>query len=188
MPDYQPRRCEKWNAKEFVKMLKEAAVDGVEFKAITGAGFAHYSTKLGKKFHRDLLKEFVEEARPAGIKTLIYYSLMINSEAWDGNSSWRTRDAKGRDQAELKAAELRPGGYVNTVVLILLLGTMFCNIWKSSPKTMKVMDFISTTSIFHPSSRLELSLEPASASTAKKNLRRCTVVRCRLVNFLQRRK
>jgi len=100
-PDWASIMDERWNAKKLVRRLKKAAVDCVEFHTKDHYGIAYYDTKLGKKFHRDLLKEFVEEAHLAGIKTLVYYSVFFDLDVWKRNPSWRCVDIEGRDESKI---------------------------------------------------------------------------------------
>jgi alpha-L-fucosidase len=82
--DYSPLRdkftCEKFNAKEWVNIAKEA---GCKYMVVTARhhdGFCLFDTKVGNydamnsAAKRDLIGEYVEAAHNAGMKTGIYYS------------------------------------------------------------------------------------------------------------------
>ena len=82
--DYSPLRnkftCEKFDAKEWVKIAREG---GCKYMVITARhhdGFCLFDTKFGSygvmnsAAKRDLIAEYVEAAHNAGMKTGIYYS------------------------------------------------------------------------------------------------------------------
>ncbi|MDK1030556.1 MAG: alpha-L-fucosidase [Planctomycetia bacterium] len=93
-PEWAPVRAEKFDAKQYIKALKEAGVGVIEFYIKDHHGISYNKTAVGNPHGIDLLKPLVDEAHAAGIKFIAYYSIGWDKWAWENHPDWRVADSK----------------------------------------------------------------------------------------------
>ena len=95
-----PSVGEDFTADEFVRVLKEAAVNSITVFAKCHQGMSYYPTKVGARhpgLQFDLLGETIEACHKVGIRVSVYLSTMYDQHIWQRHGNWRVLDAEGRE-------------------------------------------------------------------------------------------
>ncbi len=91
-----------FDAPEFARVLKEAAVNSITIFAKCHHGMAYYPTKVGVRHPNlkvDLVGGMIEACHRQGIRVPVYISTMYDQNAWREHADWRAIDQEGRSQA-----------------------------------------------------------------------------------------
>ncbi len=100
---------EEFNAEEFARVLKEAAVNSITIFAKCHHGMAYYPTKVGVRhpnLKADLVGGMIEACHRQGIRVPVYISTMYDQNVWREHADWRALDREGRSQALRGAASM----------------------------------------------------------------------------------
>lgn len=98
-PPWAENRGAKFDPRGFVRELKAAGVGAIEFMMKDHYGNAYFRTSSGSFFGRDLLTPLVEESHAQGIKLFAYYSVGLDSWAYENHRQWRRNDFR-RSEAQ----------------------------------------------------------------------------------------
>lgn len=98
IPEWAPGAGESFDAEAYVRLVKEAKIDCIEFYTKDHMGNATYATKLGKrcKTGRDYLAELLIEARKAGLRIIAYYSALWERAVGDAHPEWVQLNSRGQ--------------------------------------------------------------------------------------------
>lgn len=98
IPDWVENGGKDFNAREYIKLLKEAHVDCVEFYAKDHLGIAYFNTQAGKKSktRRDYLREILNECQKNKIKVIAYYSALWERAIGDEHPEWVQLNSQGK--------------------------------------------------------------------------------------------
>jgi len=101
-----------FNAAEFARILKEAAVNSITVFAKCHHGMSYYPTKVGVRHPSlkvDLVGEMVEACHSQGIRVPVYISTMYDQHVWRQHADWRVYDKEGKPEGlGGPASPLRP--------------------------------------------------------------------------------
>ncbi|MQY69794.1 MAG: beta-galactosidase, partial [Firmicutes bacterium] len=89
----------RFDAKKFVKILKEAHVNSVNVFAKCHHGMSYYPTKVGvmhPHLKRDLLGEMIQACHREGIRVPVYISVVWDEDAARKHNDWVQVDKEGR--------------------------------------------------------------------------------------------
>lgn len=86
-----------FDAKEYIRTVKEANVDCIEFYTKDMLGISYYYTRLGTRCRtgRDYLGELLSEARKSGVQIIAYYSVLWDRSAVDQHPEWVQLNSRG---------------------------------------------------------------------------------------------
>jgi hypothetical protein len=90
---------ENFNAEEFARVLKEAAVNSITIFAKCHHGMSYYPTKVGVRHPNlkgDLVGGMIEACHRQGIRVPVYISTMYDQHVWREHADWRVYDEEGR--------------------------------------------------------------------------------------------
>lgn len=93
-PEWAPKRCEKFDAKEYIEILSEAGVDVIEFYIKDHHGISYNKTEIGNFCGKEMLEPLVKESHAAGLKFIAYYSIGWDKWAWENYPDWRVPDSE----------------------------------------------------------------------------------------------
>jgi hypothetical protein len=101
-----------FNAEEFARTLKDAAINSITVFAKCHHGMSYYPTKVGVRHPHltgDMLGGMTESCRRAGIRIAAYISTMYDQRAWLSHGDWRAVDEQGKFQGyRSKSGPLEP--------------------------------------------------------------------------------
>jgi hypothetical protein len=98
-PEWDPELLSKADGTTMMRQMADTGTQMVVVFAKCHYGNCYYNTRVGHKHHnlgdRDLLKEWVAEAKRRKLVVLVYYS--VNRDVWAGEQhpEWRMKDAQG---------------------------------------------------------------------------------------------
>ena len=90
-----------FDAEEFARVLKDAAVNSVTIFAKCHHGMAYYPTRVGMRHPNlkgDLVGGMIEACHRQGIRVPVYISTMYDQRIWREHAEWRAYDAEGKPQ------------------------------------------------------------------------------------------
>jgi len=88
---------EKWDAKEFAYILKEARVDYVNAFAKCNLGFTYYPTKLGIPYptmEGDMFGELLKECHRNGIGVSAYVNWIMSTQGFTEIGAYKIRSGR----------------------------------------------------------------------------------------------
>jgi hypothetical protein len=88
-----------FQAQDFARTLREAAVNSITVFAKCHHGNAYYPTKVGVRhpsLRNDLLGEMIEACHAEGIRVPVYISVGYDQRMWARHGDWRALDSEGR--------------------------------------------------------------------------------------------
>lgn len=99
IPEHVTGALARFDAKSFVDQVERGRVNMVVALFAKGhPGACFYNTKKGHihaKLEKDFLFETATECRKRGIRTLAYYSVCLDTNAYEENPAWRYIDEEG---------------------------------------------------------------------------------------------
>lgn len=99
IPDWHPEFMADYEPARHVELLQRAQVKTAMVYANSHVGLCYWPTKAGRMHGglggRDVLGEFLSQARAAGLDTVVYYSLIFNNWLAETYPDWQMVDAAG---------------------------------------------------------------------------------------------
>jgi hypothetical protein len=90
-----------FNAEEFARVLKDAAVNSITIFAKCHHGMSYYPTRVGVRhpsLKGDLVGGMIEACHRQGIRVPVYISTMYDQRVWRERADWRAYDEEGKPQ------------------------------------------------------------------------------------------
>ncbi|MBQ2676724.1 MAG: alpha-L-fucosidase [Clostridia bacterium] len=102
--DWHPDFMSKFDADNYVKMLKAADVQSVVLKGKSHTGLNYWKSSVGERHKNlrdgDFFGETLKKLHEADIKVVAYYSLIFDNWAYENHPDWRMVDTKGNTSRE----------------------------------------------------------------------------------------
>ena len=98
---------EHFNAEEFARVLKEAAVNSITIFGKCHHGMAYYPTKVGMRHPNlkvDLVGGMIEACHRQGIRVPVYLSTSLDQHIWREHVEWRALNSEGKSYGHGGAA------------------------------------------------------------------------------------
>ena len=109
-PNWASDRGIHFDPRQYVRDLKAAGCGTIEFYLKDHHGDAYFSTTVGNYYGRDLLAPLVEESHAQGMKLVAYYSVGLDSWAYEHHPEWRRADApRSPDKPEFGKVDVQSG-------------------------------------------------------------------------------
>jgi hypothetical protein len=98
------RFMSEFDPQAYVGMLVKAQVQSTVLNAHSHTGLCYFPTKIGRMHPgvkgRDILGEIITLCHQAGIRVVVYYSLIFDAWAYRTHPDWKIYDSKGNPVAE----------------------------------------------------------------------------------------
>ena len=109
-PWWVENRGEHFDPQRFVRDLEAAGCGTIEFYLKDHHGNAYFNTRVGNYYGKDLLTPLVEESHARGMKFVAYYSVGLDSWAYEHHPDWRRADApRSPDKPQFDKVNVQSG-------------------------------------------------------------------------------